>query len=50
MSLMQWILLIVYVLIPTTIIFAIIFGTWRLIAFLVEKFRKFTRKMDGIDT
>ncbi|MFK2827178.1 hypothetical protein QYG89_16265 [Bacillus sp. B190/17] len=49
MSFLNWVSLLLYILIPSAVTFGIIFGLWRLIDFLVISFKRFTRKMDGME-
>lgn len=45
----EWLGLIIHILIPSVIVFTIIFGTWQFIIYLKRLFNKLMRKVDGID-
>jgi hypothetical protein len=47
MSFLDWLKLIGHILYPSVIVFCILFGTWRLTAFLVNGFKRLTQKIDG---
>ncbi|SFE59003.1 hypothetical protein [Alteribacillus iranensis] len=49
MTVVNWIVLTLYILIPSAICFGVIIGIWKLITFFVWKFQQFMKRNDGLD-